>query len=1157
MKKKRWMAAILCVMLVIAMLPASVMAADNLPFSDVKSSSWFYDSVQYVYDHDMMNGTDLDKFSPYTTTTRGMIVTILYNLEGKPSTQGRTFSDVHSGKWYKAGVDWASSANVVSGYSNGKFGPSDPITREQFMAILYRYSAYKGYSTSEASSLDEFADEDKIGTYALRSLEWARAVRLIEGITSTKLQPKGTATRAQAAAILTRYCQNYLSNQDFTVTFDSNGGSSVPSQTVASGETLTKPTDPAYQGYTFLGWMDASGNPWEFDESVSASMTLTAAWAKTAELTEIEKVSKQAAASEEDKTTSGTAAEAMSGSSAIPKVSVDYTLNDEGVVGISQVNYGPLTRIAGLVGSPVSIRSAGGKVNSATITFSYDPKQLGSTSPSQLGIAWYDEKNNITTLLDGSTVDTTNHTVSVKTTHFSNYAVVDKSLWDKAWGTQLPAVRTTASPYYNVVVAIDQSGSMSGDKMTKCTAAAQNFMDVLANDDYVTVLSFDNDVSVVSEQTAVVTQDENGQAQDHRQEIKDAIGKLSAYGGTDIQEALEKSSTLTVNDIKYQSYVILISDGQSSVNDSVLQTLSSQNQKVIAVGIGSDVDTSLMQRIADKTGGSYLYCENADDLKEAFLKLQNIYIGSTTDTDGDGLPDLVEETGMRDQHGEIWKTDPKKADSDGDGISDGEEMGTYISSAAPYFQRNSRPDLYTVHSKEAYIAAPENMEYSVDDQDKHTITLSIYTTNIGYRMVPDLLTEAESDGIPKEYIYSDPVNLKVELTEYPSTYKLESLKTEKVDNEYSVSSTIYKTTAVLSYSSTTTLDTAVWKITADNCSEWSGYFADQVKTNYVTKKQSMKPTFTHKTLKKQDRTVDLAAQSKKIVEAIQKNANTKKEETTSEALADVKKFISSSAIGGDPLPDSGYQALALATVDAIKGSEFDQYETDPIKMTNQIYKLTKNGSAKFDNTRMTVDGITYTLNGSVTAVKGIGVEFMTIRWKGYTSYLMWSNAQTKEGMQALASYCTALEQLNEGVWNEFLAYYAEGAFKTMGFTKVTKDNAQKVIEYTEKTIKALCDKDEANAFLKELGETSEDKLKGVFKNKFKEYVKKNIPKGDKIVSAADAYKTAKEKYDKYTAKLEEYKNAAEEYKNADAVDQSLQEFNTAYDQLKKLTDALE
>ncbi|MFR1233951.1 MAG: S-layer homology domain-containing protein [Evtepia gabavorous] len=179
----------------------------TLPFTDVKSGDWFYEAVQYVYDKGMMTGVSADRFAPASTTTRGMIVTILYRLENEPAVSGGSaFTDVESGAWYADAVAWAAANDIVNGTSATTFAPNSPITREQMAAILYRYAAYKGYDVSQKADLSGYTDAASISGYAKDALAWANAQKLITGVTDTTLNPQGSATRAQVATILMRLC---------------------------------------------------------------------------------------------------------------------------------------------------------------------------------------------------------------------------------------------------------------------------------------------------------------------------------------------------------------------------------------------------------------------------------------------------------------------------------------------------------------------------------------------------------------------------------------------------------------------------------------------------------------------------------------------------------------------------------------------------------------------------------------------------------------------------------------------------------------------------------------------------------------------------------------------------------------------------------------
>lgn len=177
-------------------------------FADVSQSDWFYDGVSYVTEKGLMQGVGGNKFNPSGTTSRGMIVTILYRLEGEPTVSQPTFTDVAAGQWFTDAMAWAAANKIVEGYGTNTFGPNDNITREQITMILYRYAVYKSYDVSGLADLSSYTDAGAISSWALTAMRWAYSEGLITGRTTTTLVPNGTTTRAEAATILMRFCQN-------------------------------------------------------------------------------------------------------------------------------------------------------------------------------------------------------------------------------------------------------------------------------------------------------------------------------------------------------------------------------------------------------------------------------------------------------------------------------------------------------------------------------------------------------------------------------------------------------------------------------------------------------------------------------------------------------------------------------------------------------------------------------------------------------------------------------------------------------------------------------------------------------------------------------------------------------------------------------------
>ena len=180
----------------------------EIPFADVEINGWEYTAVRYMWQNEYMTkGNTSALFSPNDLLTRAMLVTILHNMEGRPYVPGTSkFTDVqNSNEWYYVAIKWAAKNNIVSGYSNGNFGPNDPITREQLAVILNQYCKYKGKYKTAKADYSKFSDSNKISDFAKWGMNWAVGTGVINGANG-KLNPKGTATRAETASMIYKYC---------------------------------------------------------------------------------------------------------------------------------------------------------------------------------------------------------------------------------------------------------------------------------------------------------------------------------------------------------------------------------------------------------------------------------------------------------------------------------------------------------------------------------------------------------------------------------------------------------------------------------------------------------------------------------------------------------------------------------------------------------------------------------------------------------------------------------------------------------------------------------------------------------------------------------------------------------------------------------------
>lgn len=401
----------------------------------------------------------------------------------------------------------------------------------------------------------------------------------------------------------------------------------------------------------------------------------------------------------------------------VTSVDVIYELkNGTGIVNIRDITTESyMSSIPGAVSSPVEITVAGDEVEAATISFEYDRSKLKGVNENDLGICWYDEGTKKVVLLNNTDINTKEQTVSVTTSHFSKYIVVDTVQWYAEWAKEQLVVRDDGvqTPYYNIIFALDSSGSMSGSKNTLCRQATLEFVKLLKDKDKISIMSFADNTNVYMENQIV--------GKTSMADIERCINQIGASGSTNYQAGLdtalsliiagqEEESGATQDGISRQSLLVFLSDGEPTTNYSqeTLEQLKylaeTANCRCVTIGLGY-VNDYYLKEMATAGNGEYMYVDNADQLPALFEKINDWYVGSTKDTDGDGLPDIVETTGMRTEYGYFVRTDPNNADTDGDGINDGKEMGTFVyqEDGSSYFIINSHPDIPTNYSNESKV----------------------------------------------------------------------------------------------------------------------------------------------------------------------------------------------------------------------------------------------------------------------------------------------------------------------------------------------------------------------------------------------------------------------------------------------------------------------
>lgn len=185
-----------------------------LPFTDVGTDQWFYEAVAFVYGKGYFTGTGENVFSPNAPMDRAMVATVLHRVSGGETVdQSAGFLDVPAGQWYSAAIDWASAKGVVNGMGDGRYAPTAAVTREQLVTMLYRYQKdYRKAVMPAGADLSGFPDEGQISSWAREAMSWAVGAKLIQGRDTGALDPTGTATRAEVAAILQRFSSSQAEN---------------------------------------------------------------------------------------------------------------------------------------------------------------------------------------------------------------------------------------------------------------------------------------------------------------------------------------------------------------------------------------------------------------------------------------------------------------------------------------------------------------------------------------------------------------------------------------------------------------------------------------------------------------------------------------------------------------------------------------------------------------------------------------------------------------------------------------------------------------------------------------------------------------------------------------------------------------------------------
>lgn len=423
--------------------------------------------------------------------------------------------------------------------------------------------------------------------------------------------------------------------------------------------------------------------------------------------------------------------------------------------------------VVGLIGEPFSIETTS-DFETATLSFKIDQTKLGDTDFNDLLFLWYDEDNYQFVELD-TNHDETSSLVSIQTTHFSRYMVVDKNQWYEAWSKELNYTSNSheVSACYSVL-AVDCSGSMSSnDPITiippssspykpvyDCERykAVSKFVSALDYDDKAAIVTFEDTANVVCELT------------NDTSTLNWASASFYNGGGTSFDAAIRKSIDVLKNSTGgTRKKIILLSDGQSSVSDAIVKEAADSYIKIYTIGLGSSSYDSVLEEIASKTGGEFFKAYTADDLLDIYTNMGFEDDFDKTDTDGDGLYDAVEAAGIRIQNGMILRnnpetntffTNPAVKDTDGDGLDDGIEIDPTIR----WRKESAGKREYYFFMKSDPSSTDSDGDGFVDNYCDKTKDDAVYGFSDPNPLISDVTkTELEHDFFSVDYEYNEGV----------------------------------------------------------------------------------------------------------------------------------------------------------------------------------------------------------------------------------------------------------------------------------------------------------------------------------------------------------------------------------------------------------------
>lgn len=363
------------------------------------------------------------------------------------------------------------------------------------------------------------------------------------------------------------------------------------------------------------------------------------------------------------------------------RVDIDAMCSEHTKVNISSVYEMDILsqNVLGLVGVPVEINTEG-TFDKATLYFYYDEDKIGDAKEEDLTLLWYDKESNWYQILDDAcVVDIENNRVIYETTHFSTYMLVNSKIWTASWRKNIvyrKGVGAEENPYLDIVFCVDCSSSMEGERLRTAKTVIKNYVSAMQSEDSAAIINLYDDYEYMKCNFT------NNQSL-----LIKAVDKLYTKGCSNINYGLRYGVTLhSERNNDKRKIIILVSDcgeyddSYDTMEDWVIKYCDRVNVHVYVVDIESETTNAELERIAEQTGGQYYYSENLKDMEQVFSRVidDTLSESNTTDIDGDGLYDVFEIIGMQLSNGQIIRTDPTKADTDGDGLSDFQETGIML-----------------------------------------------------------------------------------------------------------------------------------------------------------------------------------------------------------------------------------------------------------------------------------------------------------------------------------------------------------------------------------------------------------------------------------------------------------------------------------------------